>query len=254
MARLNSFTATALVAVVFAVLLLLYLLVGANPWPLVPLVLLAAVGTDQVLRLHPQSRFHGWTATGLYLPVPVFFALGAALALGEVATGFWIAPAVVGAALIFAIALNAEYLTVDPNADTYEGARFLLLLVVYVTALAMFWAVLSIALPLLLGVALVGGTAGLLTLDSLRELEEETSDLVFQAGAVGLVMGETRLALAYLSLDATLAAAFMLIAFYVTTGLIQNRVSGRLDQHTLRQYGIFAGVGLLVVLGSRLLG
>ena len=254
MATLNSFTATALVSAVFAVLLLLYLLVGGNPWPLAPLVLLAAVGTDRVLRLHPQARFHGPAATALYLPVPVLFALGAALALGEVASGLWIAPAVVGAALVFAIALNAEYLTVDPNADTYEGARFLLLIVIYVTALTMFWAVLNIALPLLIGVALVGGTAGLLTLDSLRELEEETSDLLFQAGAVGLVMGQTRLALHYLPLEATTAAAFMLIAFYVATGLIQNRVSGRLDRQTLRQYGIVAGVGLLIVVGARLLG
>jgi hypothetical protein len=186
--------------------------------------------------------------------VPALFALGAALALGEAVEGVWVYPAAIGAALLFAVTLNAEYLTVDPNAETYEGARLLLLLVIYITGFAVFWAVLSGAPPLALGVGLVGVTAGLLTVDSLRELEEDTSDLLFQAGAVGLVMAEVRLALHYLSLDERLAAAFMLIAFYVTTGLIQNRVSGRLDRQTLINYGIVAGVGLLIVIGARLLG
>ncbi len=44
----------------------------------------------------------------------------------------------------------------------------------------------------------------------------------------------------------------MLIVFYVTTGLVQNRVSGRLDRGTWLTYAGVAGIGLLIVLVTRL--
>jgi len=50
-----------------------------------------------------------------------------------------------------------------------------------------------------------------------------------------------------------LAGAFMLMVFYVMTGLVQNQASGRLDRQTWITYAVVAGIGLLLVLGARLL-
>ena len=102
---------------------------------------------------------------------------------------------------------------------------------------------------LAIGVALVAVTAFFLTVDMLRELEEGTTALFVQAAAVALVVAEARLALFYIDLgDRRLAGPFLLIAFYVMTGVVQNQASGRLDRQTLRQYGIVAAAGLVMIL------
>jgi hypothetical protein len=108
-------------------------------------------------------------------------------------------------------------------------------------------------LPVLLGMVLVGATTFLLTVDILRELEPDSSTLWIQSGAVAVVLAECRAALYYLSLADVLAGAFMLIAFYVMTGLVQNQMSGRLDRSTWLVYAGVAAVGFLLVVVARLL-
>ena len=251
MAKLNSFTATLLIAGIFAALLFFYLV--TDYLPLLALVVAVPLTGDFLLRMHPQARFHGPAATALYLLVPVLYALGAALYLGDVASGAWDLPAALGAGLFFGITLNAEYLTVDPNAETYEPARFVLLLTGYIVALAIFFVAFSESVPLAVGVVFVAVAAFGLTADMLRELEEGNTALFIQAGAVALVMAQARLALYFIDLaDPRLASPFLWIAFYAMTGVVQNQVSGRLDRQTLRQYGVVAGVGLAMILIVRL--
>ena len=251
LAPVSPFQMTVAVTAAFAVVLALYLVMG-TPVLLALLIGVAVVGTDRLLRLHPQARFHGPTATLLYLFVPGLYALGAGLLLGEVEGDALRLLLAVLASLLFAITANAEYLTVDPEAATYEPARFILLGAIYLIAVAIFAAVFTAGLPVLLGMALVAGASFLLTVDVLRELETDAATLWIQSVAVAVVMAEVRLALYYISLADVIAGAFMLIVFYVTTGLVQNRVSGRLDRGTWLTYAGVAGFGLLIVLITRL--
>ena len=248
----SPFNVTVALTLAFAVLLALYLLTGFLPLLLL-VVAVAVVGTDRLLRLHPQARFHGSTATLLYLFVPGLFALGAGLLLDQIESSTWRLLAAVPTALLLAVIANAEYLTVDPSAETYEPARFILLGAIYLTAFAIFAVVFTAGLPVLLGMALVAGTVFLLTIDILRELEGESAGLWLQSGAVAVVMAECRAALYFVSLADVLAGAFMLMVFYVMTGLVQNQASGRLDRQTWLTYGVVAALGLLIVLGTRLL-
>jgi hypothetical protein len=250
LAPVSAFSITALLAAAYWFLLLLYLPTGSA----VLLLLIAAVtvaGLDRLLRLHPQGRFHGPAATVLYLFVPVLFALGAALALAELVDGFWVLPASLIAALLFALSVNAEYLAVDPNAETYETARFALLVVIYLTALALFWVTFEAALPLALSALVVGATALLLTVDILRELEGDTTALLALAGAVAVVLTECRLALYFLGLDAGYAGPLLMVVFYALTGLVQNQVSGRLDRQTALTYCAVAVAGFALILVAR---
>lgn len=211
-----------------------------------------ALGVDRILRLHPGARFHGPTATVLYLFVPMLYALGMGLLLQQV-SGLWLLLCIGGAAVLFAVVLNAEYLTVEPNADTYEAARLLLLVAIIVVALAVFAVVFTNNLPVWLGAVLVAGTSLLLTVDILRELEADTTDLLSQAGAVALVMGECRLVVYFLPLSGLLAGVFLFVVFYAATGLVQSRVNGKLDRQTWITYAGVAGAGFLFVLIARLI-
>lgn len=250
-APLSPFSATLALVAGFAVILAIYAATGFAPFLLL-LVAVAVVGADRVVRLHPQARFHGASATLLYLFVPGLFALGAGLALREVDGAVWRFILWAAFSLCLLVAVRTEYLTVDPEADAYELARILLLLAVYLTAFLLFIVVFTAELPVLVGMALVGATAFLLTVDILRELEADTTTLWLEAGAIGIVVAETRLALYFLSIADVLAAAFLLLVFYPATGLIQNQIGGRLDRGTWLTYvGVFVA-GSLAVLVARL--
>jgi hypothetical protein len=249
---LGPFHVMVALAAAYAALLALYL-ISDVVLLLVLLVAVVAGGTDRLVRLHPQARFHGPTATVLYLFLPGLFALFSALAIGQADnTALRLLLGAVSVVL-FAITAIAEYLTVDPDAETYEIARFGLLLSIYVTALFAFVVAFSSGFPLFAGVLLVGGVTFLLTVDMLRELEADAGALWIQSGAVALVMAECRWVLHYLSLPDVLAGVFMLVVFYVMTGLIQDRITGRMNRASWTTYGGVFVIAVLFVLGARLL-
>lgn len=248
---INVFSATLLLTALFALLLAAYLLTGSSIVLLVT-VAVVAVGSDRIVRLHPEARFHGASATLLYLFVPSLYALALSLLLVQL-NGWWSVPALLAVLVLFAIVVNAEYLTVEPTADTYEAARLLLLVAIIIIALAIFAVVFTSSLSLMVGTALVGGAAFLLTVDMLRELEAETSDLMVHAGAVAALMAEARLVVHVLSLAGLLAGVFLFIIFYATTGLVQSRVNGKLDRQTWMTYAGVASAGFLFVIVARLI-
>jgi hypothetical protein len=255
LARLSTLTplqATLWLSAAFAVVLLLYLLSGSLLLLLL-LVAVAAVGADRLVRMHPEARFYGPTATLLYLFVPALYALGAGLLLGEWSSGLWDLPAALLGAVVFGITANTEYLTVDPNDQTYEAARFALLLVIYLVAAANFIVVFAADLNLIVGAVFVGATAFLLTMDMLRELETDTGALLVQAGAVALVMAEARLAVYFTPLADVFAGSFLLLAFYVITTMVQSLSTGRLDNRALRDLALVVLAGLAIILIGSLL-
>lgn len=249
---LGPFHLTVALTAAYALLLTLYLLTDLALL-LVALVAVAAAGTDRLVRLHPQARFHGPTATVLYLFLPGLFALFSALAIQQSDNAAIRLVLGVVSVLLFGITVIAEYLTVDPDAETYEVARFGLLLSIYVTALFAFVVALGGDFPLIAGVLLVAGVTFLLTVDMLRELEADAGSLWVQSGAVAAVMAECRAVLYFLSLPDVLAGAFMLVVFYVITGLIQDRVTGRMNRGSWTTYGGIFGGAMLVIFLARLL-
>jgi hypothetical protein len=128
-----------------------------------------------------------------------------------------------------------------------------LLLSIYVTALFAFVVALAGGFPLIAGVVLVAGVTFLLSVDMLRELEADPGALWIQSGAVAVVMAESRWVLHFLSLPDVLAAVFMLVIFYVMTGLIQDSVTGRMNRGSWTTYGGVFVIASLVVLFARLL-
>jgi hypothetical protein len=51
----------------------------------------------------------------------------------------------------------------------------------------------------------------------------------------------------FLPLEGSGAAVFLLLAFYLTTGLMHNYLAGRLDQRTATEFAVVAVTGLVIV-------
>lgn len=243
---LGRFQAVNLLTAIFGILVFAYLVSGRLPL-LIALAAVVAFGMDRLLRLHPSDDFHGPGATAVYLFVPVLYALGSTVFLAEIVAGVWALPAAGAAALLFAFAAHAEYVTVDANPATYPSARFALSLVSYVTAFALFVVVFTSDLPLATATLFVAVPSLLLTVDILREVDVPTNLLFASGAAVAAVVAELRWGLYYLSLGEYLAGALLLIGFYAVTGPLQSYFTGHLDRRATAEYAVTGTAGLVII-------
>ena len=77
-------------AVLFAIGLTTFLAIEPTQhWLLLLLSGLSALGTEGIIRSHPQGRSQRLDDTALFMIVPVLFTLAVGLFLEEVAEGFW---------------------------------------------------------------------------------------------------------------------------------------------------------------------
>ncbi len=227
--------------------------------PVKPLLLLAVValvglGSDGILRAHPHGHFQHVPDTAPYLFVPVLFALGSGLFLQERLSGYWDVPSTLAAAAVFCLTLSAEYVTVQPLSPSYPFARILLNAATYLTAFLFFAVVYSFDVDLLPAAVAVALVSLLLGTEVFREAEADAYRPVAFAAACGLVVAEARWTLYFIPLEGYLAATFLLLVFYLTTGVVHHHLTGQLDKQVLGEFALVSIVGLAVVIIGRLLG
>jgi hypothetical protein len=224
-----------------------------RPWILLLAAALVALGTDGIIRSYPSGVFRDVADTAPYLLLPVLLSLGAGLFFEDTATGYWIWPAAVASAALLGAALYGQYVSVNPLAPAYPLARFILTVTTYLTAFAFYAVVYSYGISLLPAAAAVGLVSTLLANDILREAETSPWRTLIYAAAIGLVVAEARWSLHFLPLEGFLAGVFLLLAFYVSTGLVHHTFIGNLSRSIV---GEFAGVtlaGLAVVVVARII-
>ncbi len=243
-----------LLMIVFGVGLLLFLAVEpTKPWMLLVLTGLVAIGTDGVLREHPHAAYEvdaAWTAPLLFLPT--LLALGGGLFLEDVLTGYWVVPGAAVLATVMAAVLYAEHQSIDADAASYPAARFMLNLGTYLTAFAFYAVVYSFDVSLLAAAVAVGLVSVLLAVEIVREAEAEPLRALAFAGLVGLIIAEARLALYFLPLESYLAGVFLLICFYLTSGIIQHYLNDDLRKPVLGEFVSIAAAGVFIVTIGRL--
>ena len=219
-------------------------------WLLLLLASLVALGTDAIVRTHPRAPFTRLDDTALYLFVPVLFTLSLGLFLEEVAEGYWSLLAGVGAAIPFAIVLQAEYSSVDRRAPAYGGARLVLNIATYVMAFLFYATIYDFDLGLPAVMFAAGVVSLLLAVEILREEALETPRTLLYAVATGVLLAEAALAIHFLPLEGALAAVFLLLAFYLMTGLMHNYLGDRLSMRTASEFSGIALLGLLIIIIS----
>ena len=219
-------------------------------WLLLLLAGLAALGSDGIVRTHPRARFRRLDDTALYLFVPVLFTLSLGLFLEEVAEGYWTLAAGLLAGIPFTAIIQAEYSTVNRKSENYVSARLILNVATYVIAFLFFATIYDFDLPLPTASFAVGIVSLLLAIEILREEALDTPRTLLYAVAIGLLLAEAGWALNFLPLEGAIAAVFLLLAFYLMTGLMHNYLGERLSLRTAGEFTGVAGLGLLIVILS----
>jgi hypothetical protein len=243
-----------LLVVVYAVGLVLFLAIEpTKPWILMIVTGLVALGADGILRIHPRAVLEedlAWTAPLLFLPT--LMALGAGLFLEDALSGYWVLPGVFVAAVLMAAVLYAEFITIDPYHPAYAGARFLLNLGTFLTAFAFYAVVYSFDVALVPAALTVGLISLLLSVEIFRESEADPVRALVYAAAIGIIVAQARWALYFLPLESYLAGVFLLLVFYLTSGLIQHHLNDDLRPPVIAEFATITLLGVIIVTLGRI--
>jgi hypothetical protein len=244
-----------LLALIFCIGLLLFVSIDpVRPWLLLALTAIMALGADGIIRAHPRGEFHTVADTAPYLFVPVLFTLSAGLFLEDVILSYWSVPAVIGASALMGIALWAEHVSVETDHPSFNLARFALNVVTYLTAFGFYAVVYGFDVELGPASFAVGLVSMLLAIEVFREAEADPLRALVFAACIGVIVGEARWVLYFIPLEGFLAGVFLLLVFYLTSGVIQHYLSDRLDALVIGEFALVTAAGLGIVIGGRVLG
>jgi hypothetical protein len=247
-------TRVPLLAVVYAIGLALFLAIEpTRPWILLMVTGLVALGTDGILRAHPaaiEQEDAAWTAPLLFLPT--LMALSAGLFLEDALSGYWVVPGVIVAGGLMAAVLYAEYISVETYSPTYAGARFVLNLGTFLTAFGFYAVVYSFDVDLVPAALTVGLVSLLLAVEVFRESETDPIRALVFAAVIGIVVAQARWALYFLPLESYLAGVFLLLVFYLTSGLIQHHLNDDLRPPVVAEFSLITVLGVMIVTIGRL--
>lgn len=244
----------ALLVLVYVVGVLLFLAIEpTKPWILLVVTGLVTVGADGILRTHQQGGFEGDIAgTAPFLFLPALFTLGSGLFLEDVAKGYWAVPGIFVSAVLMSWIIYAEHVSVDDQDPLYPVARLILNVGTYLTAFAFFAVVYTFDVSLVPAAVAVGLVTLLLSVEVLREAEADPVRALVYAGVIGLVVAEARWGLYFLPLESYLAAVFLLLVFYMGSGLVQHHLTDDLRPPVVAEFVAIAVLGILIVALGRI--
>ncbi|HEY5638560.1 MAG TPA: hypothetical protein VIW01_00740 [Dehalococcoidia bacterium] len=235
-------------AVVLALGMVAYLAVEpTQDWLLLLLAGLAAIATDSVVRHHPRADFQGVDETALYLFVPVLFTLGLGLFLEDVVGGYETVVIGLVSVIPFWAILRAEYESVDHLSPAYQTTRLVLNIATYVVAFLFFATIYDFDLSLVTSSFAAGIVSVLLAIEVLREKGLDTTRTLLYALAIGGLIAEAAWATHFLPLEESAAAVFLLLAFYLATGLMHNYLGNKLNRQTAAEFSGVAAVGVVII-------
>jgi hypothetical protein len=223
--------------------------------PVLMLLLVAAListGADTLIRSHP--RLAGWTgyATAVHWIVPGATALALGSVLNRTPDGplWWLGLAL--SAVVLIAVLVAEYTVVDRQDAAWDLAALGLTALTYALALVLFALLHSQGARALISATAAGLIAAALATRLFALKAARFDDVPLYAGVVGLITAEAVWALNYWRVAAASAALLALIPFYVSVGLAQQQLAGRLTRRLWLEYLIVGALGLLIALVSRI--
>jgi uncharacterized membrane protein YGL010W len=129
--------------------------------------------------------------------------------------------------------------------------RLLLAIATYLTAFALYTVLFSRGVDLTLAAFAIAAISLALSVELLRESRLTGPSSLLVGVALGISLGELRLALYFFALDGLLAGALLIIAFYLATGLVHHLLDHDLEWSTTAEYLLVAGVGTAAVVFTR---
>jgi hypothetical protein len=98
----------------------------------------------------------------------------------------------------------------------------------------------------------VGLVSLLLAVEVFRESETDPVRALVFAAAIGIVVAQARWALYFLPLESYLAGVFLLLVFYLTSGLIQHHLNDDLRPPVIAEFSLITVLGVMIVTIGRL--
>jgi hypothetical protein len=154
--------------------------------------------------------------------------------------------------MIMALVLFAEQTSVDLDAPTYPTARFALNIATYLTAFGFYSVVYAFDIALVPAAVTVGLVSLLLAVEVLREAEADPLRALVFAGVVGLIVAEARWVLYFLPVESYLAGVFLLLVFYLISGLVQHHLNDDLKPPVVMEFIGIAMLGVVIVTIGRI--
>ena len=213
---------------------------------------LVAAGVDALVRTHPRMHDRSLAYTATFWVLPSVLVLAIQVLLRDL-TWMGLKLVLVGlAGVMLIIVMGAQYLTIESGRPALSqravGAQCC-----YLHCSPSFS--LSRSIPrgcaVILSATSVLLISGMLALDLFRIPPNKAWRTWLYAGLVALTMGQLTWALNYARIDARVGGAFLLLVFYVLSGIIQQYLWRRLTGRMLLEYAFVGLIGMALCERSR---
>jgi hypothetical protein len=209
---------------------------------------LAATGTRAVIYAHPGLPRRASEYAVAFWVLPGLLVILATLWLPRLAPslGWWLVGIGATGVLLWFLVL-AEYHTIDPGDRYYELARLWLNLLAYGIAFGFFIVIYQTRARSILSATEVLLVSGLLALSLLQAGPAQAGRSWLFASIVAVLMGQSTWALNFWRVSPLTAGLWLLLIFYLYSGLAQQQLLGRLTRRALLEFAAVTVVGLLVL-------
>jgi hypothetical protein len=210
------------------------------------LVTLTGAGVDSIVRSHPQARDAGWSYSLSFWGLPCMVVLLSLVVLPlSPSVPFWLS-ALGATGLLLSLLVVAQYETIHSRGRHTGIARWGLNLAVYAAVFVFCTLIYGARARSLLSATAIAVLAAALAAELLRprSADQSTGRFWIYALAAGAALGEVAWALNHLSLGAVAGGTFLLLLFYVVSGLAKQYLSAQLSRPVIAEFVAVSIVGL----------
>jgi hypothetical protein len=245
-------TLTALVTGVF----LMFVLIEPSPrWVVLFGTAVSTLALAGVLRAGRREAFaEGRLDTTPHLLVPALYVLTMPVFLEHNSIGYFAPLGALAAALGYGALVTGALSSIREYDPGRVLGRFLVTAATYVVAFAMFSLVFLFGVERTPATLAAGLAATLLAAEILREGEIDPGETLLYSVVTGIIVAETRWLLHFVPAQGYAAALTLLLAFYLTTGLLHSHVVRQLTRRVAVEYASVGAAGVAFITGLRLAG
>ncbi len=209
---------------------------------------LISAGSDTLIRSHPALLGQPHPPTLLHWIMPGLTALALGNLLNRAPDGplWWLGLGL--SALVLLAVLIAEYTVVDRQDPAWDVAALGLTALAYGLALVLFVLLHNLSARAIISATAGGVAAAALALRLFALKDTPLARAGLYAAVVGLIVAEATWAINYWRVSSNSAALMSLIPFYLSVGLAQQHLVGRLGRAIWLEYAVVGGLGLLIAL------
>jgi len=202
-------------------------------------------GLEAALRTHPRPALLRHTYRFWGLPSAITLTGGALLPTIQ-SQSLWLL-VLGGVGIGLAASMAGEYHTVDREDPAYVQARWMLNVLAYAVAALAFILIYLSRSRSLVSATLIALTAGMLTVDLLRDSDASTGDIFLISGVIALLSAQFTVMLNYWPFPSVRVALVLLVGFYLMVGLSGAHLRDALTPRRAGEYLLMTGMALLVI-------